>query len=171
MRELGSKKDVADKEKHAEDETEHRLEGAKDHKKEVEATRDAWDGMEDPALSETAEQLRKIADVIERHVAGEAERHHGEVMEGVGEEQRDVSTPTNEASADEENAAHELEGRGAAAGRYLTEMEQTARARSEAAEFLREIADLSEDHQEKSQEGSEELSEEAKAAAEGLKKF
>jgi hypothetical protein len=50
-------------------------------------------------------------------------------------------------------------------------MEQTARSRSEAAEFLREIADLSEDHQEKSQEGSEELSEEAKAAAEGPKKF
>ena len=57
------------------------------------------------------------------------------------------------------------------AGRYLTEIEQTARARSEASEFLRGIADSSEDHQEKSGEESEGLSEEAKAAAEGLRRF
>ena len=171
MRELGSKKDVSEREKHAEDQTEHRLDDAKEHEEEVEATRETWDGMDNTALSDTAEELRRIAAVIERHVAGEAERHHAEVMEGVEGERRDVSEPTSDASADEERVAKNVEGRGDGAGRYLTEIEQTARARSEASEFLRGIADSSEDHQEKSRDESERLSEEAKGAAEGLKKF
>ena len=72
----------------------------------------AWDGMDNTALSDTADELRRIAAVIERHVSGEAERHHGEVMEGVEGEKRDVSEPTCEASDDEERNAREVEGRG-----------------------------------------------------------
>ncbi len=171
MRELGSKRDVTEKEKHTEAETDQRLEHAKEHTQEVETARGAWDAMDSPALLDTAEELRRIADVIERHATGETERHHGDVMEGVDAERQEVSEPTSEASVDEERTGREVEGRGEGAGRYATEIEQTARSRTEAAEFLRGVADASDSHQEKSREESERLSEEAKNAAEGLKKF
>ncbi|MGV8041433.1 MAG: hypothetical protein AB2L07_15705 [Thermoanaerobaculaceae bacterium] len=171
MRELGSKKEVQEEKKRTEGVTDEKIERAEDHRQELDRTREVWERPEMPSLKDTAEALRRIADVLERHAGGETERHEGEVMDGVEGEHEEVSEPTREGAATEEKAAQDLDAGAAESGRYNPEVQQARRERSEAHDFLRDVSEDSEGHQEKSKAEIERISQEAKTAAEALRRF
>lgn len=171
MRELGSKAEVAERQRTTEAETERRIEDAEVHAKEATVVRETFDLIVAPAVTEFVDNLRQITEGLERRIDEEAQKHLAEVESGIEAEVDEVSEPTLEASESADESARKLEQGAERSGRYGAEASEAKDQQDELASFLKGIAEINEDHQQHSREQAERVSEDARNAASGLSRF
>lgn len=169
--ELGSMAELEGKKGRLEGETERELEEADENREEVAEVCEVLDDGPPPSLEDTVHDLNQILDGLDGHIEEETERHREQVVERVGTEKSDLSEPVRDGQEVEHDAAAEIEGRAARAGRYGGEAHDVAARRTEAEELLAELGDESEEHQEHSRDEVERLSQEARAAADALRRY
>ncbi len=171
MSELGSKTEVKDREKDLEDQTQDELDKAGENVDEAQSAREALESGADPGLTDTVEALNRVADCVDDQIGAETAKHQAETGDRIEAETTELSEPVREAEESERTAADEIEGKTDGAGRYRDGVHEYAEVRVEAAEFLGEVGDESEQHQELSREEIERLSDQARAAAEAIRRF
>lgn len=171
MNDWTSKSEVTDSKRNAERGTEERIHEADEHHREIEETSQLLDEQGEPIFRETAEALNRIAREFEGDAVADMARQEAAVGEAVEREKREISDPSREGADRECEAARQLEGGVGSSGSFVEKLLAAAEVRSEASEFLAEVADGSDSHQRESAEKAERLSAEATRAAAGIKRF
>jgi hypothetical protein len=171
MSDLGSKADVQDRDKRHQDGTNERLDHAREHEEQLERASHEWSAMEQPALTDTATALNQLADEFQREAHDQTQEQERTVDDGITTEHEEVSAPARDAETTERAAQEQLEHGATGTGDYEQQLHDAAKERDDAATFLDEIADGSEQHQHESKGEIDELSRAARAAAEAIKRF
>ena len=149
-----------------EERTDEALDESKEIQEDASQTTEDWNEQDEPCLVETGEALG----VISRELGRDIEQTHGEQAEEVTgdieDQVRDVSDPAREDEQVEHGAAEHLSDRVGREGRFGERLQEASDQRREAEEFLGEVAEEDEAHQEAS---GEQLKEHEQAVDEAIK--
>ena len=169
--ELFGRSEIEQNERKLRDSTDENVERGRGEKDELETAVEVWNEAGDPSLAETAEALSRIADDLA--ATGDARMTEAREMidETVDAEKTEVSEPAKDAESSDRAMADHLDLGASTAEHFREQLLDGAREGRDGADFLKEIAEQSEGHQQESLAEAERLAIEAKAAADAIKRF
>jgi hypothetical protein len=171
MNDLGSKQDVNDRDEQYQKETDQKLDEAREHQEGLNNAADEFEDMAPATLSDTAEDLNRAIDQLQNEAQANIENHDREVADGIDTERIEVSEPVRDAEDIDRQAAADLFSAASSAGDYSGNIEDAGGIRDHAADFLQDIADGNEQHQDLSNRDNDALVTESKATADSIRRF
>lgn len=171
MNDLGSKQDVTDRDEQYQKETDEKLDEAREHQEGLNNAADELQGMASPTLSDTAEDLNRAVDELQAEAQSNIDSHDREVADGIDAERTEVSEPVRDAEDIDRQAAADLFSASSSAGDYSGNIDDAGGIRDHAADFLQDIADGNEEHQDLSNRDNDALVAESKATADSIRRF
>lgn len=171
MNDFGTKTEVKEKDKRLRDETKESRDRAKEHAEEVKKAADALGRSDVPFLRETADRLNEIGDNFKQEANDRSGKEKEQVDTKVDTEKTELSDPVRDGESRERRSAEQVSAAASEAREYRRSTDEAKDAHTDVAEFLKDVAEDSERHQDESRRDGEEITRAAKAAAESLRRF
>lgn len=152
-----------------EERTDQEVSESDEIKKDGEDASDSWREQREPSLSDTADDLNRIAESLRSDIR----EQHGEQAEKVDEsietQRREISDLAREGENEERAAADDFDVAASKNKRFGKIIAEAAELRRDAEFFLREVADSDEEHQRDSRDTLDDHRQAVETAIQGIR--